>query len=86
MLLDRQKQAPAPGTGDWSLNLVALLAFSLGALLAVGRHATWQAPVENGQMLAGLVPFLPENPYHLYLVKLWSLLNQASALLLRAEQ
>lgn len=58
---------------------VTLIVALTGFILAVGLHATWQAPVESAQILAGLVEYHPGNPYHVYLVKLWTLINQAGA-------
>jgi hypothetical protein len=55
-----------------------LLGFALGALFA-----DWQVVVETGQVLAGLVRYPADNPFFIYHVKLWSLLNQACGLLLR---
>jgi hypothetical protein len=52
-----------------------------GFLLGLG-HATWQVSVESGQVLAGLVRYPPLNPFYLYHLKLWTLVNQLSALLL----
>ena len=66
------------------LSAVVLLSLCSGFIIAVGSHATWQAPVESGQVLAGLVAYPPDNPYYVYQVKLWSLLNQISAVLLRS--
>jgi hypothetical protein len=56
-----------------------LLGFSVGA-----GHATWQVAVETGQVLAGLVTYPPDNPFFIYHVKIWSLIPQLSAVLLRA--
>ena len=55
-----------------------------GALIAVGAHPAPQAPVESGQVLAGIVVYPPDNPFYLYHVKLWTLLNQLAAFLLQA--
>src|SRR5689334_15615715 len=56
-----------------------LLGFALGAVFY-----DWQVIVESGQVLAGLVRYAPDNPFFMYHVKLWTLLNQAAGLLLRA--
>ena len=40
--------------------------------------------MESGQVLAGLVAYPPTNPFYLYHLKLWTLVNQLSALLLKA--
>jgi hypothetical protein len=69
--------APPDRTGRvllWS----GLLGFALGALLA-----DWQVVVETGQVIAGLVRYPADNPFFIYHVKLWSLLNQGCGLALR---
>ena len=68
---------PSDRTGAvllWS----GLLGFALGAVFA-----DWQVTVETGQVIAGLVRYPADNPFLIYHVKLWSLLNQACGLLLR---
>lgn len=50
--------------------------------LGVTGYATWQAAVESGQVVAGLVVYPPGNPFYLYHAKLWTIANQACALLL----
>jgi hypothetical protein len=56
---------------------------ALGA--AVGLvWADWQVCVETAQVLAGLVRYPPDNPFYVYHVKLWTLLHQLCALLLKA--
>ena len=54
-----------------------LAGFCLGVV-----NSTWQASVETGQVLAGIVRYPPGNPYYIYHLKAFSLLNQISALLL----
>lgn len=61
---------------------VLWLSGALGFLLGACGHATWQAAVETGQVVAGLVKYPPGNPFYLYHTKLWAIPNQASALLL----
>lgn len=52
--------------------------------LAVGLlPPTWHAAVEGAQAVAGLVAYPPGNPYHYYLTKVWTILNQIPAILLR---
>lgn len=64
-------------------NVAMLFAAALcGWVIAVGSHASWQVPVESAQVLAGLVTYPLDNPFYLYHVKLWTLVNQAAALLL----
>lgn len=50
----------------------------LGAL----TRPTWQASVESAQVLAGLVSYPPHNSFHVYHLKLWTIVNQLSALML----
>ena len=64
------------------------------AVLAVsgiaGFHAgmvtfpDWQVAVETAQVVAGIVHYPPDNPFYLYHLKLWTILHQICALLLRA--
>jgi hypothetical protein len=56
-----------------------LLGFALGAIFY-----EWQVIVESGQVLAGLVRYPSDNPFFVYHMKLWTVLNQGAALLLRA--
>lgn len=53
--------------------------FGLG--LALLRPA-WQVAVEPGQVLAGIVQYPPDNPFYIYQIKLWTILHQASAVML----
>jgi hypothetical protein len=61
--------------------LVVSGALGLGVGLA---WADWQVCVETAQVLAGLVRYPPDNPFFIYHVKLWTLLHQVCALLLKA--
>lgn len=69
---------------DRSATAAVITAALLGALVAIGLHAGWQVPVESGQVIAGIVQLPADNPYAYYHQKAWSLLNQSSALMLRA--
>ena len=71
--------APRFGPGA-VLALSGLLGFLTGAL----RFPTWQVAVEASQVVAGLVQYPPDNPFYLYQMKLWTVLHQATAVLLRA--
>ena len=53
------------------------------ALLLGFAFDDWQVVVETAQVLAGLVSYPPDNPFFIYHVKVWSILHQISALLLR---
>ena len=44
----------------------------------------WQVAVETAQVVAGVVQYAPDNPFYLYHLKLWTILHQICALLLRA--
>jgi hypothetical protein len=67
--------------GPWSvLALSGLLGFLTGAL----RFPTWQVAVEASQVVAGLVQYPADNPFYQYQLKLWTMLHQVSAVLLRA--
>jgi hypothetical protein len=70
---------PVPDRAGLVLAASGLLGFALG-----GLYADWQVVVETGQVLAGLVAYPADNPFFIYHVKVWSLLNQLSAVLLRA--
>jgi len=70
---------PGPRGPGFIAATSGLLGFGVGA-----GHATWQVAVETGQVLAGLVTYPPDNPFFIYHVKIWSLIPQLSAVLLRA--
>jgi len=40
----------------------------------------WQVAVEGAQVLSGVVSYPPHNSFHIYHVKLWTILNQLLAL------
>ena len=63
--------------------LLSVLIFSGLAGFCLGVvNSTWQASVETGQVLAGIVRYPADNPYYIYHLKAFSLVNQISALLL----
>ena len=52
--------------------------------LAIGlAFRNWQDAVETAQVVAGLVQYPPDNPFFIYHVKLWTVLHQIGAVLLR---
>src|SRR5688572_13627042 len=52
--------------------------------LAIGlAFRNWQDAVETAQVVAGLVHYPPDNPFFIYHVKLWTVLHQIGAVLLR---
>ena len=55
-----------------------LIGFGLGL-----SNATWQVTVETGQVLAGLVQYPRENPFYIYHLKAFTIINHISAILLR---
>jgi hypothetical protein len=55
-----------------------------GAIIAIGRCAVWQDPLESAQVLAGLVTYPPDNPFYIYHVKIWTLITQILAVILSA--
>lgn len=65
--------------------LVALfVSGALGFHLGYTRFPDWQIPVESAQVLAGLVAYPHETPFYVHHMKLWTILHQVCALLLRA--
>jgi hypothetical protein len=56
----------------------------LGFLIGMLRFPTWQVAVEAAQVVAGVVQYPPDNPFYLYQMKLWTVLHQVSAVLIRA--
>lgn len=55
-----------------------LIGFGLGL-----SNATWQVTVETGQVLAGIVSYPPDNPFYMYHLKVFTIINQISTVLLR---
>ncbi len=64
----------------WVLAVSGLLGFRVGIV----GYPTWQIAVETAQVVAGLVPYPPDNPFYIYHTKLWSLAIQLCAVALRA--
>lgn len=62
-------------------NLTLLLGV-IGLCVGLSR-AWWQDPVENAQVLAGIVRYPPGNPMLFYYLKQWSAINQLGALVLK---
>ncbi|MEX0717388.1 MAG: hypothetical protein WD066_12410 [Planctomycetaceae bacterium] len=57
---------------------VAFVAATVGAIVGL-HHATWQAIVEPGQVLGGVVEYPPDNVYHHRHLRAWSFTSQISA-------
>lgn len=70
----------SPAAGFWVLAISGLLGFRVGLV----GYPTWQIAVETAQVVAGLVQYPPDNPFYIYHTKLWSLMIQACAVMLRA--
>ena len=64
----------------WVLVISGLVGFRIGLV----GFPTWHICVETAQVVAGLVRYPAENPFYIYHTKLWSLVIQACAVLLKA--
>jgi hypothetical protein len=64
----------------------AVLAISgaIGFVVVAFGFPDWQVAVETAQVTAGIVEYPAANPFYVYHLKLWTILHQVSALLLRA--
>jgi hypothetical protein len=65
---------------------VAVLVVSglIGFRIGLVGFPTWHICLETAQVVAGLVRYPADNPFYIYHTKLWSLVIQACAVLLRA--
>jgi hypothetical protein len=75
--------AAEPAASDrvmWVLAVSGALGFWIG----ISAFPIWQVAVETAQVVAGLVRYPPDNPFYLYHTKLWTVLHQVGAVLLRA--
>lgn len=57
---------------------------ALGFLVVALGFPDWQVAVETAQVIAGLVEYPRDNSFYIYHRKLWTVLHQICALLLRA--
>ena len=64
----------------WVLAISGLIGFRIGLV----GFPTWHICIETAQVVAGLVRYPAENPFYIYHTKLWSLVIQACAVLLKA--
>src|SRR6186713_858375 len=64
----------------WVLLLSGILGFRLG----MTGFPDWQVAVETAQVVAGLVPYPPDNIFYIYHTRLWTVLHQLLAVGLRA--
>jgi len=60
---------------------VIILSGLVGCCLGLS-NASWQVAVETGQVLAGIVKYPVENPFYMYHIKAFTIINHISALLL----
>jgi hypothetical protein len=56
----------------------------IGLRIGLVGFPTWHICLETAQVVAGLVRYPAENPFYIYHTKLWSLVIQACAVLLKA--
>ena len=66
--------------GLWVLLASGLLGFHVG----MTGFPDWQVAVETSQVVAGLVDYPAGTPFYIYHTKLWTILHQICALVLRA--
>ena len=57
---------------------------ALGFVVVAFGFPDWQVAVETAQVTAGIVEYPAGNPFYIYHLKLWTILHQASAVLLLA--
>ena len=63
----------------WVLLLSGILGFGVGMI----GFPDWQVAVETAQVVAGLVPYPPDNIFYIYHTRLWTALHQMLAVALR---
>jgi hypothetical protein len=64
----------------WALGISGAIGFLLGFVV----YPSWQVAVEPAQVVAGLVHYPAGNAFYVYETKLWTILHQICAVLLRA--
>ena len=64
--------------------LVLAVSGLLGFRIGLVGFPTWHIGIETAQVVAGLVRYPAENPFYIYHTKLWSLVIQICAVLLKA--
>ena len=67
-----------------SSKAVFAISGALGFVVVAFGFPDWQVAVETAQVTAGIVEYPRGNPFYIYHLKLWTILHQVSALLLRA--
>ena len=55
----------------------------MGFWLGAAVFAEWQVAVETAQVIAGFVKYPADNPFYIYHVRLWTVLHETLAVLLR---
>ena len=63
----------------WVLAASGALGFRVGYI----GFPTWHVVAQTAQVLAGFVIYPPDNPFYIYHTKLWTILHQIGAVLLR---
>ena len=63
---------------------VLVISGLIGFRIGLVGFPTWHICLETAQVVAGLVRYPPDNPFYIYHTKLWSLVIQTCAVLLRA--
>jgi hypothetical protein len=63
---------------------VCLVSGAIGFRVGAVGYADWQDVVEPAQVVAGLVAYPHSTPFFIYQTKLWTILHQVLAVLLRA--
>ena len=64
----------------WVLLISGVLGFWVGAV----GFPTWAIPVESAQVVAGLVKYPLDNPFYIYHTRIWTIVIQLCAVVLRA--
>jgi len=62
--------------------LVVILSSAFFGFLVGVAHSTWQVVAESSQVLAGIAKYPTANPFYIYHLKSWTILNQLGALFL----
>lgn len=66
------------------VHVVGISSAAAGFVVGFAGYGTWQVAAESAQVVAGLVEYPRDNPFYMYHTKLWTILHQIGALLLRA--
>lgn len=77
-------QARFSGAAQARPFLVLAVSGLIGFRIGLVGFPTWHICIETAQVVAGLVRYPADNPFYIYHTKLWSLVIQACAVLLKA--